>query len=355
MTCYDGFGNFIDGQHQVWIGNFKADKTDQVLFFYEGDKNWWISSSIAQTQQLQFSPAGNTAGFGDAPGGCPVWIGNFSRADRSEVLFHYPGDGSWWLGTHDGVELKWRPAGDTNGFGQIWDGRPFWTGSFSRPDRTEVLFYRPEDGNWWLGAHDGQQLNWSFAGNTGKPLPHRCRVRVHIKVLTKLSPGFLDSQVDGMRDVFDKASVHVELGSIEDLTGVSGLASLEDINVDDCQFNIWPWPSTTADQNAIFRNRNFAGPKDVVVYFVRSIIGNAPKGSVFGGCATYPIGRPGCIVARSNKRWVTAHEVGHVLGLGHVGNTDQIMWETDAWTKAPPELDQGEADWINESDLTVTC
>ena len=57
--------------------------------------------------------------------------------------------------------------GNTAGFGQVADGRPFWTGNFSpQANRTQILLYLPGDQNWWLGAHDGNQLSWSFPGNT---------------------------------------------------------------------------------------------------------------------------------------------------------------------------------------------
>ena len=96
------------------------------------------------------------SGFGDLGDGRPFWVGRFSRADRDEMLFYYPGDDNWWLGSHDGNQLQWSLAGNTAGFGHgINDGRPFWTGDFNGNGRTDVLFYYPGDDNWWLGSHDG--------------------------------------------------------------------------------------------------------------------------------------------------------------------------------------------------------
>ena len=149
MACYDGFGNLADGEHPTWIGDFNGNGRADVLFFYYGDKNWWLGSHQGSGGQITWPFAGNSAGFGNAPEGCPVWIGNFSRADRSEVLFYYPGDGNWWLGTHDGNQLNWTSAGNTNGFGQVWDGRPFWVGDFNGDGRADILFYSPGDDNWW--------------------------------------------------------------------------------------------------------------------------------------------------------------------------------------------------------------
>jgi hypothetical protein len=116
MACYDSFGNLADGNHPIWIGDFNGNGRADVLFFYYRDKNWWTGSHQGLGGQITWTFAGNTAGFGNTPENCPVWIGYFSRSDRSEVLFYYPGDGNWWLGTHDGNQLNWRFSGNTSGY-----------------------------------------------------------------------------------------------------------------------------------------------------------------------------------------------------------------------------------------------
>jgi hypothetical protein len=169
------FGQIWDGR-PFWIGDFNGDGRADVLFYYPGDGNWWLGSHNGN--QLAWSYAGNTQGanpgdpnFGQVWDGRPFWIGNFSRSDRTEVLFYYPGDDKWSLGTHQGPggQINWSFAGNTTGFGQGHASRqPVWIGNFSRPDRAEVLFYNPGDDNWWLGSHEGAsaQLRWIFAGNT---------------------------------------------------------------------------------------------------------------------------------------------------------------------------------------------
>jgi chaperonin cofactor prefoldin len=52
-----------------------------------------------------------------------------------------------------GLALVWSVVGNTVGFGHaINDGRPFWIGDFNGDGRADVLFYYPGDDNWWLGS-----------------------------------------------------------------------------------------------------------------------------------------------------------------------------------------------------------
>ncbi|NUU74544.1 hypothetical protein, partial [Paenibacillus xylanilyticus] len=79
--------------------------------------------------------------------------GDFNGDGREDILFYFPGDDNWWLGAFEGTELKWHFVGNTAGFGHgINDGRPFWTGRFSNSTMDEILFYFPGDDNWWLGS-----------------------------------------------------------------------------------------------------------------------------------------------------------------------------------------------------------
>ena len=114
------------------------------------------------TGQLSWTNAGNTAGFGHAINdGRPFWIGRFTAypgspfgtpPDRDQVLFYAPEDGNWWLGTWMGIALDWALVGNTDFGYVINDGRPFFTGRFTNSVRDEIAFYYPGDGNWWVGG-----------------------------------------------------------------------------------------------------------------------------------------------------------------------------------------------------------
>ena len=282
--------------------------------------------------------------------GRPIWAGNFSGSGAAEVLFYYPGDRNWWLGSiGSSGQLRWNLAGNTSGFGQIWDGRPFWIGDFNGDGRVDVLFHYPGDGNWWLGSFGGNQLGWSLAGNTGRPCAET--MTVHYKSvlpLTQARRDFLNVQHDAMETLFsDNNNVRVRRGTFEDLSGNAALAALATFNVGACIGG-----QLTADHRTLFPNRNNAGANDVVVYLCQTLVGGAGN---FVGCAVFPAGQPGCVVVQSGAEWLTAHEVGHVLGLGHVTNSDRLMNPNTGWTNVPPDLDATERQTMRNSNLTTPC
>jgi hypothetical protein len=161
-----GFGHAINDGRPFWIADFNGDRRSDVLFYYPGDDNWWLGTFSGTT--LRWSLAGNTRGFGHAINdGRPFWVADFNGDGKAEVLFYYPGDDNWWLGTFSGNTLTWALAGNTRGFGhRINDGRPFWIADVNGDGKMEVLFYYPGDNSWWLGVFTGNTLTWSLIGNT---------------------------------------------------------------------------------------------------------------------------------------------------------------------------------------------
>jgi hypothetical protein len=368
-----GFGHgHLSGQ-LVYVGSFSpgAGGRAEVLFYNPGDDNWWLGTHHGN--QLVWSDAGNTAGFGQGHlSGQLVYVGSFSpgAGGRAEVLFYNPGDDNWWLGTHNGNQLIWTDAGNTAGFGRgHLTTQLVRVGAFSSVrGRAEVLFYHNGDGNWWLGSLQGRQLSWNFSGNTGRP--GRERVTIHFKSLLQLTQArrdFLANQYAALEELFAAGgNIAVLLGTTEDLSGNPALAALQTLNVGACRRG-----TITADQDALFQNRNNVGADDLVVYLVNTLIGGQGN---FVGCAAFPAGRPGLAIVQANARWLTAHEVGHVLGLSHVcefpspdnpnpavlcvngsGQSDNLMWPNIQWTNLPPHVAEPEFRTMLGSGFTVAC
>ncbi|MDQ6884384.1 MAG: hypothetical protein M3077_09160 [Candidatus Dormibacteraeota bacterium] len=148
-----------------WVAPFISGSQSDVLEYSRLDESWRVGHFAGTT--IQWTKASDTSGFGQVGDGRPIWAGRFSRPSQADILFYYPGDRNWWLGQFAGTNINWALSGNTNGFGQVWDGRPFWVGNFARPtNQQDVLFYYPGDKNWWLGEFSGTTLNWQLAGNT---------------------------------------------------------------------------------------------------------------------------------------------------------------------------------------------
>jgi hypothetical protein len=145
--------------------------------------------------------------------------------------------------------------------------------------------------------------------------------------------------LEGMRTVYNASGIAVQLASTETLN----LPLLNDLDVGPCTMG-----TTTAEQNQLFANRNNVGTNDVACYFVRT---TQPS---LNGCAAFPPGRPSVAVASVASQWTLGHEVGHVLGLGHVNNNDRLMTGNGTWniTNPPPDLIASEVTTMLASPFT---
>ena len=167
-------------------------------------------------------------------------------------------------------------------------------------------------------------------------------VRLHVKVLQQPNVP-LNQMIANMTQVYASVGIDVVLGTTENLNLP---ATFLDVDVGECTSG-----STTTEQDQLFSNRNDVGPDDVVAYFVRSTV------PPFNGCATHPSGRPGAVVASGASEWTLAHEIGHVLGLNHVTDTNRLMTRggTANITNPPPDLVASEASTMQSSRLTFPC
>jgi hypothetical protein len=163
-------------------------------------------------------------------------------------------------------------------------------------------------------------------------------VRLHVKILTNPTIS-IERMIVAMQQVYEAVGIRVHRVSTETLN----LPALNDLDVGSCTMG-----SVTTEQTQLFANRTNAWGSDVVVYFVRSTV------PVFNGCAAFPAGQPGAVVAQIATIWTTAHEVGHVLGLNHINDNNRLMTGngTANITNPPPDLVSTEVNSMRASTLT---
>jgi hypothetical protein len=320
------------------------------MFYYAGDGNWWLGDIVAG--QLQWSLVSQSAGFGNLlDGQHPIWISDFTGARRAQVMFYYAGDGNWWLGDMFGGQLQWSLVSQSAGFGNLIDGQhPIWIADFVGAGRAQILFYYAGDGNWWLGTHGGANIIWDFIGNTGRPCAEQ--ITVHFKSLLNINTNiqnFINTQFNAMADLFSQSGIACFFGTTEDLSGNPNLAALLTFDAGPCLLG-----QPTADHNTLFQFRANADGDDVIVYIVQSIVNGINPTNLLG-CATHPNGLPGAVVVQTGAQWLTAHEVGHVLDLRHVTNSDRLMNPNVGWTNVPPDLVQSENTTMINSQWSIPC
>lgn len=133
-------------------------------------------------------------------------------------------------------------------------------------------------------------------------------IRLHLKIWTNPTIP-IQTMLTRMQDVYGTAGIGVVVASREDLTGANILTALRDLDVvANC-----PAGQLTGEQIQLFNNRDNVGEFDVVAHFVRS------TSPILNGCASHPDNVFGAAITQIASVWTMAHEIGHVLGLSHVG------------------------------------
>jgi hypothetical protein len=157
---------------------------------------------------------------------------------------------------------------------------------------------------WQVAPNDGWVGGWQELAS---------HIRVLIKTVTNPNVA-VATTLANMRTVLGSVGLRVGEGPRENLTIVPtpGAPAQTAFNVGPCTRG----QAATGDQTRLFGNRNNAGPNDIVLYLVTAV--NTNTGPV-NGCAAFPAGQPGAVIAQGASQWTMAHEVGHVLGLNHIG------------------------------------
>ena len=348
-------------------GNFGGDGFTDLLFYdpSAGTGEFYRTDARGRIHLLQTHTGWRETWTHIIPG-------NFGGSGATDLLFYEAPTGTGEFYATDGqggISLLQTHTG--------W--RETWTqiipGNFGGSGATDLLFYEAPTGTgeFWtsdgqggislLQTHTGWRESWSqiLAGEFGTQGEH---LRVHFKALIPITPAistFMDTQYAEMARLFARNGVTVFRGADEDLSGNMALNALQNFDVGDCIGG-----ETTQDHVDLFGSRNGAGANDLVVYVALTLIGGSGN---FLGCAVHPDGQPGAVIVQSTAKWLTAHEVGHVLGLRHVcqfpspddpspsdpckaGDSDSLMFPNVGWTNVPPDISTAEEDTMRSSGLT---
>jgi hypothetical protein len=140
------------------------------------------------------------------------------------------------------------------------------------------------------------------------------RLRLHVRILKEPLYFSIDQMVEAMRASYAQARISIDILSRTRLA----LPELEDLDIGPCVRGV-----LTMQQARLFARRRSIGSDEIAVYFIRSTL---PRSR---GCAAHPENRPGAVVTQVASLWTLAHEIGHVLGLGHTKNPERLMMGGD--------------------------
>ena len=323
-------------------GNFGGSALTDLLFYEAatGTGEFYSTTALGGITELRRHANWRTTWSQIVPG-------NFGGSGFTDLLFYDAAAGTGEFNATDQGELTM--------LHQHTDWRSGWTkivpGEFAGNTFTDLLFYEAETGTgeFYTTNDDEFRLlnrstNWRNSWTHIVPglfAPLRA-IRVHLKLLCPSSDP-IDVVVSAMREVYVKAGIRVIVGSIENLN----LPHLLDIHVGSCAWDLIG-DNITGDVNDLYGHRQGVANGDIVLYFVRSTYPS------FGGCAQYPFDKAGAVITKLASRWVVAHEVGHILGLGHVEDRDRLMNSVDDFTNVPPDLDGDERDTMRDSKFIKT-
>lgn len=172
------------------------------------------------------------------------------------------------------------------------------------------------------------------------------RVNVHTKVFEAPIQFSIDEMVQEAREIFGEIGIEITQVTDEamDLTDPE-IASLASVDVGACT----TLTDISEDHRDLALLRDHAIPDtDIVVYFCKYV-------SVGRGCAALLPNGPMAILAVTASLYTLAHEIGHLLGLFHVTDTNRLMVDrTTTIINPPPDLIEEEIAIIKKSRFVLS-
>ena len=356
-----------------WPAGFGSSGIDAALF--SGSKCYFFKGN----QYVRVTRGDTGAGTVDPGYPAPIsnwgWPAGFGAAGIDAAL--YSSSKCYFFKGNRYVRVT---RGDT-GAGTVDPGYPApisnwgWPAGFGAAGIDDALFSGSKcyffKGNQYVRVTRGD----TGAGTVdpGYPAPisnwgwEREFIRIHFKSLLPITSAisqFMNIQFTELQKLYATVHIDARRGTTEDLSGDPNLSSLVALDVGPCLLG-----QPTQEHRDLFSHRNGAGGNDLVVYVVQTLVSS--NNSNLLGCATHPSGQPGAAVVQASARWLTAHEVGHVLDLRHVcqfpspqnpspnvpcvagsGQSDSLMFPNVGWTNPPPDIASAEATTMLASGLS---
>jgi hypothetical protein len=161
-----GFGSLLDDEREIYVADFTGDKRTDLAFYYAGNGDFWIGASSGTA--LSFSRAANLQSMGNLL--TPQrrrYVGDYNGDGRSELAVYDSANGDIWLGISSGTSLSFAKAGNVAGFGSLLDAsRAVFSGDFDGDGKTDLGFHYAGNGDTWQGISTGTLFNWRRANNT---------------------------------------------------------------------------------------------------------------------------------------------------------------------------------------------
>jgi hypothetical protein len=190
------------------------------------------------------------------------------------------------------------------------------------PDRLHMVHLDSQNNRIWRSSTDGTLST----------------IRIGFKFA--VPPSFdVDAFLDEAREIY--ASVGFTIEEAAPRQSLSVPADLQDLDASGCRTS-----DLTGEQHELFTYRDGLGPRDIAVYIVRDVV---EANDQLGGCATHPEGVPACALEVGKSGTLLAHEMGHVLGLSHSDDRNNVMWKKGGWTNPPADLTLAQALTVQDS------
>jgi hypothetical protein len=149
-------------------------------------------------------------------------------------------------------------------------------------------------------------------------------------------------QFTALDSCYRSIGVQVRLGSLEPLNARQpvNLSQFYDIDAGQCDLN----GSVAPQLAALHAYRAGIPPAEPIAYFVRSV-------GRYDACASHFPMVPAFVIGSNASLYTMAHELGHVLGLSHENDSDNLMYEygTGNITNLPPDLTDAQRITISQS------